>query len=151
MNFPPRVARGFTLIELVVVMVIAAILAAYAASQINTQGFDALGFADQTTAMLRYAQKVEISQRRTVAVVISPSQIKLCYTDSACSGGSVSQPLGSGTGAFLVNAGSGVSVSGVTCTFNSLGQASAGQTITITGSGGFSRQISVVQETGYVS
>ncbi len=151
MSFPQRIARGFTLIELVVVMVIASILAAYAVSQINTQGFDALGFADQTAAMLRYAQKVAVSQRRTVAVVISSSQVKLCYTDAACSGGSVSQPLGSGAGAFLTNANSGVSISGATFTFNSLGQASVGQTITITGSGGFSRQITVVQETGYVS
>jgi MSHA pilin protein MshC len=150
-SFPNPIARGFTLIELVVVMVIASVLAAYAASQINTQGFDALGFADQTAAMLRYAQKAAISQRRTVAVVISSSQVKLCYTDSACSGGSVSQPLGSGSGAFVENANSGVSVSGTSFTFNALGQASIGQTITITGSGGFSRQITVVQETGYVN
>ncbi len=69
MIFHHQAIKGFTLIELVVVIVISVVLAAFAAAQINTQTFNALGFADQAASMVRYAQKTAISQRRTVVVI----------------------------------------------------------------------------------
>lgn len=61
--------RGFTLIELVMVIVILGVLAIFAAPRIISSGdVNALGFHDQTLALLRSAQKTAIAQRRTVCV-----------------------------------------------------------------------------------
>ncbi|MEO8143250.1 MAG: prepilin-type N-terminal cleavage/methylation domain-containing protein [Betaproteobacteria bacterium] len=143
-----RTAGGFTLTELVVVIVIVTILSAFAISRINTQSFDTEGFANRAAAMVRYAQKVAVSQRRTVFVVTTvgpPSNIKLCYTDSTCAS-AVHEPPG--TNAFSYNAPTGVSLSAVIISFNALGKPSAGTIITITGD--VAREITVEAETGYV-
>ena len=140
-----RVPHGFTLTELVVVIIIATILAAFAVSRISTQSFDTGGFANRATAMVRYAQKVAIAQRRTVFVVVSASNIKLCYTDSGCATPLHEPP---GTNAFSYNTPSGVTLSGSTFSFNALGKPSAGGTITVTGD--VARAITVEAETGYV-
>jgi len=137
---------GFTLTELVVVIVIAAILSAFAISRINTMSFNTEGFANEVAATVRYAQKLAISQRRTVAVVVTASSLQLCYTDTACSGGSVRKPPG--TDGFSIGAPSGVTLGGSSLTFNALGKPSAGGTITVTGDG--TKYISVETETGYV-
>jgi MSHA pilin protein MshC len=69
-----RHARGFTLIELIMVIVILGVLAVFAAPRIlNTGDFTARGFHDETLSLLRYAQKAAIAQRRTVCVNISKS------------------------------------------------------------------------------
>jgi MSHA pilin protein MshC len=145
-------ARGFTLTELVVVIIIATVLAAFALARINTQAFDTEGYANRAIAMTRYAQRLAISQRRTVAVVITagnPGTIKLCYTDLACSGGNVREPPGTAT--FQHTSPSGVAVGGTLgagFTFSALGRPDASGTITVTGD--VTRTITVEAETGYV-
>lgn len=60
---------GFTLIELIMVIVMLGVLAVVAAPKIfNSNDFNARGFHDETLALLRYAQKAAIAQRRTVCV-----------------------------------------------------------------------------------
>lgn len=141
----PRLCAGFTLTELVIVMVIVTILSALAISRINTQSFDTEGFANRATAMVRYAQKLAISQRRTVVVVTTASNIRLCYTDAACAS-AVHEPPG--TDPFSYNAPSGVSLSATTVSFNGLGRPAAGARITVTGD--VARTITIEAETGYV-
>ena len=140
-----RGAAGFTLIELVVVIGIATILSALAFSRISTQSFDTEGFANRAAAMVRYAQKIAISQRRTVVVVTTAGNIKLCYTDSSCAS-AVHEPPG--TNAFSYNAPSGVLLSVTSISFSALGKPGAGGTITVTGD--LARTITVEAETGYV-
>ena len=150
----PVIARrpamsGFTLAELIIVMIISVLLAAFAAARISTQGFDTEGFANQTIAMVRFAQRIAISQRRTVAVVVTPGTpgtIRLCYTDTSCAGGDVHEPPGQT--AFTKVSKSNVTVAGSSFTFNALGKPSAGGTITIAGDG--SHTITIEAETGYV-
>ena len=62
---PPRVqsarARGYTLIELVIVMAVVAILAVYVAPRFWTQqSFSDRGYADELAAALRAAQKAAV-------------------------------------------------------------------------------------------
>ena len=138
--------KGFTLTELVVVIIIATILAAFAAARINTQSFDTEGFANRAAAMVRYAQKVAVSQRRAVFVVISNGNLKLCYTDSTCAT-PVHEPPG--TDAFSHNTPSGVTLSNMsTFSFDSLGRPSTGGTLKVTGD--VTRDVVIEAETGYV-
>ena len=142
-----RAVIGFTLTELVVVIAIAGILAAFAASRINTRSFDTEGFTNQSAAMIRYAQKLAIAQRQTVAVVFTDTHIKLCYTDTSCSGGNVREPPD--TVLFQRNAPTDVTFFTKTSfTFSSLGRPSLGQTVVVRGD--VDRSIVIEAETGYV-
>lgn len=65
-------ARGFTLIELIMVVVMLGVLAVVAAPRIfNNTDFNARGFHEETLALLRYAQKTAIAQRRMVCVTFN--------------------------------------------------------------------------------
>ena len=79
-----RCARGFTLIELVMVIVMLGILAVFVAPKfISTSVFNARGFHDETLAYLRYAQKTAVAQRRTVCVAFTASTVGLSLAFAA--------------------------------------------------------------------
>ena len=142
-------SAGFTLTELVVVIVVATVLSAVVFSRISTQGFDAEGVANEVAAALRYAQRLAISQHRDVAVGISGNELSLTYP--GLGGAAVHQPPG--TDAFKVSK-SGVSISGTGFTFSALGKPSAASAtvITVTGSDTppTTGTVTVEAETGYV-
>jgi len=97
-HFPDQNAqqRGFTLIELIMVIVMLGILAVYAAPRMfNTGDFYARGFHDETLALLRYAQKTAIAQRRTVCVTF-PDNTSAKLTIAANAGNSTC-PAGAAT------------------------------------------------------
>lgn len=76
--------RGFTLIELIMVMVILGVLAVFAAPRMfNQSDLYARGFHDGTVAYLRYAQKAAIAQRRTVCVAFGASDLILTMASDA--------------------------------------------------------------------
>ena len=144
-----RPAAGFTLTELVVVIIIATTLAAFAAARINTQSFNTEGFANEVAATVRYAQRIAISQRRDVAVTISGNSLSLTYP--GVGGAAVQKPPG--TDPFTISK-SGISLSGTGFTFNALGKPTAGTTTTLTITGSDSpptvKTVTVEAETGYV-
>jgi MSHA pilin protein MshC len=139
-----RPAPGFTLIEIVVVLVIATILTVFAISQINLREIDTAWFHDQVRAGVRYAQRTAVAQRRQVFVVVEAGpRLALCYADPC---GTRVTDLSTGSN-FLVNAPTGValSISVSPLSFNGLGQPSSGATLNVGG-----RTITVNAETGYV-
>lgn len=145
--------RGFTLVELVMVLVVLGILAVFAAPRMfDRSDFDARGLHDITLSYLRYAQKTAIAQRRTVCISFTSSSIAMRIANVAgvfdCAGSSgtvITGPDGNANGSA-----NGASYSGSTPTafgFDALGQpvdasgstvakatiqvANAGKTITI--------------------
>ncbi len=76
--------RGFTLVELIAVMVLVGILAVAALPRFFDQNvFEARGFLDETRALLRYGQKAAVAQRRTVCVALAGNGVALSIAGAA--------------------------------------------------------------------
>lgn len=136
--------KGFTLTELAIVIVIAAILAALVIPQFNVRDIDAAWYHEQVRSGVRYAQRTAVAQRRPVFVVVEAGpRLALCYA-AAC--GTRVTDLATGN-PVLLNAPSGVSlsISASPLSFNGLGQPSSAATINVGG-----QTITVNAETGYV-
>ena len=159
---------GFTLIELIMVIVLLGVLAVFAAPRFfNGTDFNARGFHDETLAFLRYAQKTAVAQRRTVCVtflaqipagaVLSIASVGASSTcDLSLIGPNKNCPNALGGSSGCINAKSGVSYSTVpvNISFNGLGRpVGAASTLTIqvaTNGAPIAQVISVEPETGYV-
>jgi MSHA pilin protein MshC len=140
-----RAARGFTLLELVTVIVVLGIIAVVTMANFNQTAIDRSWFLEQARSAVRYAQRTAIAQRRVIYVVVNPApnKLMLCY-DAACA--SPVSTLSSSAG-FVLTPPSGVILTASTSpfTFNGLGQPSAAVTLSVNGS-----PITVSAETGYV-
>lgn len=164
-----KVVAGFTMIELITVMILVGILSVVALPRFDAlSSFDAAGYADQTAALLRYGQKTAIAQRRWVAVKLAapPTLCSQAYVllpapvyptcAAACVGGaSVALPGGASTAPKPSTTLAGV---GVYC-FDAAGRpfvdgaiapAAATSTTQILDAGAVFRTIAVEAETGYV-
>lgn len=137
-----KYCKGFTLIELILVMVIVGILSASISSRLNFAGHNASGYAEIIKSSIRLAQKLAIAKRATsVSVTFSVNPFGGCTVNGVQVTGEQCDPLPNG-----------VAVNGLgTVTFDGLGRPDVAVTTTITVSGGdVSRVICLEPETGYV-
>jgi MSHA pilin protein MshC len=152
----PTRSHGFTLIELVVVIVLMGILGAIAASRMLTsQGFASRGFYDEAQAVVRYAQKTAIAWRSTITVCVSATDVSAISNANCASPTYVPNPVNPANPLKSSTAPSGVTLSsapGPSFTFDSAGRPSAATTITLnsTNTDDPVRHIFVATETGYV-
>jgi MSHA pilin protein MshC len=154
--------HGFTMIELIMVLLIVGILAAFVAPRfIGRQAFDTHGFHNQTLTFLRYAQKVAIAQRRNICVSFGNASITLTIANTAGSNvgciaaNTIALSGPNGENPYSISAPSGIyftntennTATPTNFTFDALGKASVGQIFRISG---LSENITVEQETGFV-
>ena len=155
-----RNCAGFTVIELVVVIIVVAILAVVAYPRLNTRTFDTEGFFQEALSAVRYAHKEAIAKRRVVCVTLTANSVMVRFASSpgvfTCDS---DLPSSGGASPFTVTAQAGVTLASAppaaTFLFDPLGRPldaantnSAQRTITITGDG--TRSFVIEAETGYV-
>ena len=164
---PPHCLSGFTMVELITVLIVVGIMAAVAVPRMNPSGFDATGYRDKVRATLEFARKSAVAQRRIVCVTRAangltltidnvtpetpgagvcppppppPRELTLPATDAACGGP---------TNAICAPNANVTLVGPVALTFDALGRPSAAAIYTVTDTM-MTLTINVEAETGYV-
>jgi MSHA pilin protein MshC len=148
----PDTAKGFTLVELIGVIVIAGILAAMAAPRFfDAATFSSRGYFDAASGFLRYAQKLAIARHADITVQANSSGLSLCTTASNPCADTNPWPGPQGDTPYRLDVPNGVSLAGSVASFSFNAQGSPGTTgITLTITGDTVRTLSVEAETGYV-
>lgn len=136
--------KGFTMTELIMVIVILGILSLSVLPRLTDKNvFESRGFRDESMALLRYAQKSAVAQRRIVCVSVASTGLSFTiadnYTDSSCG----TTPL---TLASSPRGGSGMTGSA----FNFLPSGATNQTGTIVIGVADASEIKIDAVTGYV-
>jgi MSHA pilin protein MshC len=79
-----RAGRGFTLVELVTILILVGILAVVALPRLNSaQDFRATAFRDRVAASLRFAQKSAVAKRRMVCATVAADGLSLGLSAAA--------------------------------------------------------------------
>lgn len=141
--------RGYTLVELIVVMLVITVLAAVAMPRLTDRtALEERGFRDQLRAMLDHSRKLAMAQQRDVCVLVGATQVRAVYTvGGACAAGTpVAEP--SGTNPFVIAVPTGIVMGGsLALRFNARGQPvpNANQNLTLG-----TLALSISRETGIV-
>lgn len=160
---PPITDRGFTLVELVMVLVIIGILAVFVVSRLDFQStFSERGFHDKLKAGLQFARKSAVAQRRYVCVTVEAAGVVSFTFDPTVPESVVTPSCGSNLALPTPDTSCGATnkicpSTGVTLTapapgtsfwFDARGGSSALAPVTFTSTGPLN--VTVENETGYV-
>jgi MSHA pilin protein MshC len=158
MGFQAKKNTGFTLVELLMVMVLVGIMASVALPNLsNVMATQSPGYRDQMMATINYARKIAVSQRRYVCVSIASTSITLT-SDAGLpvnhTSGTCPKALALPSGGNVITAPKNVTASpAVSIEFDAQGRPVTGApaTITITdASTGQTPALIVEAESGYV-
>ncbi len=122
-------ARGFTLTELVLILVLVGILATFAVPRLNIEGFERQSFARELTIALRHAQRVAIASGCGVDISIQADGYSVSWAGGdGCPTGALPHPSRGGPFAGSGQIGSGTG----TVRFDGLGRTASGSAIAVT-------------------
>ena len=154
------IPHGFTLVELVIVIVLLGLLSVVAIPRMfNSQDFYIRGFHDETVALLRFAQKTAVAQRRTVCVTFASNGVTLALaanpaTANCATATSLTGPKGETPPSVTARGGVAYTSTPTAFNFNGLGQpidssgaVLASQTLQVSGA---AVNITIEGTTGYV-
>lgn len=149
---------GFSMIELITVVILLGILAAYAVARLDVSIYRERGFHDGLKSALQFARKAAVAKRRQVCVdvagvgVVDAGVVSLSIVATTPEAGVAACPAATNLNLPGSNTNTLTTPSGVTLTagsafyFDALGRASAGGTFSSSGP----YYITIEQETGYV-
>lgn len=158
-----RRARGFTLVELVITMIVIGILAVFAVSRMDFRSvFEERAYHDKLKAGVQFARKAAVAQRRYVCVAAASNVVTFTvdtnvpeFYSSAPSCASVTAPLNlpapdksCGGAGNTICAPSGVTLTPSAASFQFDARGGASATVTFASTN--QPTITVEQETGYV-
>jgi prepilin-type N-terminal cleavage/methylation domain-containing protein len=139
-------AAGFTLVELVMVLVLIATLAAVALPRmVDTTVWSLRSYSDTLLSQLQAARRLALAQRRPIVATIAPTGVSLDYAAGgnlallSCPPAVANCITETGSASFNAgNSGSATTSSGGVLR------------ITVSGGGSFSRQLQIAPETGLI-
>lgn len=156
---PADAVGGFTLVELVTIMILVGILAVFVAPRfVDRRVFDTRGAFDEVSAALRFARQQAIAQRRVVCVTLTSNGLSvfraLLPDQSACTATYLANPATGRDYQLAMPNGIALAANGatsalpVTIRFDALGRSNAAAGCRVNGDG--SLCLSVEADTGYV-
>lgn len=105
MTFKALRSAGFTIVELVVVLVIMGILGAIGVSRFwDNAIFQNRAYADQARSIIRYAQKLAIAQNRPIFVITNGNSFAVCSGPGCAANELVTAPGGGNSGSAATRA-----------------------------------------------